>query len=517
MIRKNFKLSEFCDKNTTKYLLALIVIAGSLLRLVNLGHSPGLYFDEVLYGLDANSILKTGKDIYGHFMPLAFQSSGYYPPLYPYVLVPFLAVFGLWAWVVRLPAVLAGIGSLIVFFFLIKTAIGKSGKIPALTATFILAFLPWHIHLTRVSFLAGFGLAFLLAGTYFFIRGQKDGRYYILGTLLLAASTQAHYGYKLLAPTIFIGLCIIAHKNLTKHKAAFLGIVAIWAGAILISIVSYSKYNTSFRVTELVDKNIFSISWEYFRSFSVNFLFINGDHYRLNNPWGTGELPWIMLPYILLGMIGLFRQNKTVKLIISSFLMLTPLPSAIAGLGQHSIRNSPMIIAFVFLSALGVELLLNISRWKIAFRILVFASAFIFLINTGNKAGYLFTKYDSEYGQLWGDNQRAAIEFAKRQGGHYIVFTDSYNVMLSYFAFAHKTSPALLQKTILLPISYNDLPAKNVENAYFISTEQAFDHNYFQHLPADTLVVDTLFYNNNSQFNVVKFDKQQMFQYLITK
>ncbi len=515
--RKNLKLKGLADKNIGLYLPALIIIAGGLLRLVNLGHTPGLYFDEVLYGLDANSILKTGRDIYGHFMPLAFQSSGYYPPLYPYTLVPFVAIFGLWAWVVRLPAVLAGIGSLVIFFFLIKEVTGKSGKILALAATFMLAFLPWHIHLTRVSFLAGFGLAFLLSGTYFFIKGKKYSIYYILGALFVAASTQAHYGYKLLAPVIFLELSILEFKNLKKQKNSLFGIIAIWVGVILVSAVSYSKYNTNFRVTELVSNNVFTVVSEYFRSFSFNLLFINGDHYRLNNPWGSGELPLVMLPFILLGLVNFLRQNRTVKLVIGSFLILTPIPSAIAGLGQHSVRNSPMIVAFVLLAALGVEMLLKISKWKIVFRVLVFVSALIFLINTGNKMGYLFTKYDLEYGDLWGKNQRAAIEFASGQGAQNIVYTDAYNVMLSYFAFEHNVTPALLQKTTLSPASYNGLPAKNIGNAYFLSTEQGIDHNYFQNLSVGTLVVDTFFYSNNPKFNVVEIDKKQMFQYLITK
>jgi len=513
-VGKKLKLPKLGSDNTNLYLVASIIFFGAVLRLVSLGHSPGLYFDEVLYGLDAYSILMTGKDIYGHFMPLAFQSSGYYPPLYPYTLLPFLAIFGLSAWVVRLPAALAGIGSLVVLYFLIKEVAGKSRKILALAATFMLAFLPWHIHLTRVSFLAIFGLAFLLSGTYFFIKGKKDNRFYILGTLLLAASTQAHYGYKLLAPVIFLELCIFEFKNFSKQKSLLLGVILIWAGAILVSAVSYSKYNTNFRVAELVNNNVFMVIREYFRSFSLNFLFINGDYYRLNNPWGTGILPLVMLPYVLLGLVGFFKQNRAVKFIIGSILIFSPMPTAIAGAGQQSVRNSPMILAFIFIAALGVELLLKISGRKIVFRSFVLVSAIIFLISSGNKVEYLFTKYDIEYGDLWGKNQRAAIEFANEQKTQNIVFTDAYNVMLNYYAFDQIVSPALLQKTTLSPTNYYGLPAKNIDNAYFLSTEQGFDRNYFKNLPAKTVIVDTFFYSDNPLFSTVKSGDKNIFQYL---
>ena len=170
-----FKLHDFGKQNYFRAFVILIFIFGALLRLVRLEQIPqGLYFDEILYGLDGYSILKTGRDIYGHFMPLAFQSSGYYPPLYPYALVPFLALFGLSAWVVRLPAALAGIATVIFFFLLVKETAVKSSKFLALCGTLVLTLLPWHIHLSRVSFLANFGLAFLIGGTYFLVKGKHS-------------------------------------------------------------------------------------------------------------------------------------------------------------------------------------------------------------------------------------------------------------------------------------------------------------------------------------------------------
>src|SRR3989344_6490299 len=101
--------------------LALIVVFAGALRLLKLSQlPPGLYLDEVLYGLDAYSILKTGKDIYGHFLPLAFQSSGHYPPLFIYLLAPLFLFLPLTDWVVRLPAALSGIAAVLMTYFMTK-------------------------------------------------------------------------------------------------------------------------------------------------------------------------------------------------------------------------------------------------------------------------------------------------------------------------------------------------------------------------------------------------------------
>src|SRR3990167_4572763 len=94
-------------------MIFVIILFASLLRLLSLNRlPPGLFLDEVLHSLDAYSLIHTGKDIYGRFLPLAFQSSGYYPPLFPYILAPFFLVLPLSTFTVRLPAALSGISAL---------------------------------------------------------------------------------------------------------------------------------------------------------------------------------------------------------------------------------------------------------------------------------------------------------------------------------------------------------------------------------------------------------------------
>src|SRR3989338_11636585 len=52
--------------------------------------------DEAAFGYNAYSLLKTGKDEYGTFLPLRLKSFGDYKmPLYSYLSVPFIGIFGL--------------------------------------------------------------------------------------------------------------------------------------------------------------------------------------------------------------------------------------------------------------------------------------------------------------------------------------------------------------------------------------------------------------------------------------
>ena len=84
-------------KYLTPILLILISLLSVTLFLYKLNVSPpALNADEATNAYDAYSILKTGKDQYGNFMPLRFKSFGDYKlPLLTYLAVPFIKIFGL--------------------------------------------------------------------------------------------------------------------------------------------------------------------------------------------------------------------------------------------------------------------------------------------------------------------------------------------------------------------------------------------------------------------------------------
>lgn len=68
-----FKLSLLSSQ--TKWILLAILLLGTFLRFYQLGEIPlGLNQDETAIGYNAYSILQTGRDEYGVFMPLYFKS-----------------------------------------------------------------------------------------------------------------------------------------------------------------------------------------------------------------------------------------------------------------------------------------------------------------------------------------------------------------------------------------------------------------------------------------------------------
>src|SRR3990172_8952352 len=126
-------------------ILFLIIVLGMGFRLFWLHKSPpSLNWDEAALGYNAYSLLETGKDEYGFKFPITFRSfDDYKPPLYPYLDVFFIKLFGLNEASVRLPSALAGIFTIIAVYSLATHFF--DWKV-ATFASFFIAIEPWAVH-----------------------------------------------------------------------------------------------------------------------------------------------------------------------------------------------------------------------------------------------------------------------------------------------------------------------------------------------------------------------------------
>src|SRR3989338_344065 len=88
------------------WILIPVILLAAVLRFYQLGQNPpSLDWDETAHGYNAYSILKTGRDEYGYKFPLYFRSfDDYKPPIYTYLVVPAVAIFGLNDFAVRFPS-----------------------------------------------------------------------------------------------------------------------------------------------------------------------------------------------------------------------------------------------------------------------------------------------------------------------------------------------------------------------------------------------------------------------------
>ncbi|MBR4151027.1 MAG: glycosyltransferase family 39 protein, partial [Firmicutes bacterium] len=136
------------EKRTERILAALMLTLGVLLRLAFLGALPyGLNQDEASAGYEAWALLTAGVDRCGKSWPVLFISWGSgQNVLMSYLAMPFIALFGLSEWTLRLPNAISGCLTLFVFW---RLAYRCGGRRFGLLALFLLTVNPWHIMMSR--------------------------------------------------------------------------------------------------------------------------------------------------------------------------------------------------------------------------------------------------------------------------------------------------------------------------------------------------------------------------------
>ncbi len=201
--------------------LAIILLVAATLRFYKLGAVPtSLNADEAAIGYNAFSILKTGKDEYGKKFPLLFQSfDDFKMPVYIYLSVPGIAVFGLNDFSVRLPSALLGILTVGVTYFLV-VALFSNVSI-ALIASLLLAISPWHLQFSRSAYEANIAVFFNVLGILLLIKALKRRVLYVPAFLALGLSVWTYHSSRVFVPMIVVGFIIIYYRGVLQNKIFF--------------------------------------------------------------------------------------------------------------------------------------------------------------------------------------------------------------------------------------------------------------------------------------------------------
>jgi len=234
--------------NKHTIILLFILLIASILRLYQLGSIPsGFHADEAAFGYNAYSILLTGKDEYGKFMPLTLRSfDDYKGAIYSYIDIPFIGLFGLTEFAVRAPSAVFGV--LLVFLaYMVSYKLSKERNF-ALLAAALVAISPISILLSRVQSDPLVAVFFVILGYYFFLLWlEKDNIIYlILNSALWFISFFTYASPRVFLPVFVFILFIFYFKKFSlKQKYSFLILAAlvILTGAVLIFGNSGQRFN----------------------------------------------------------------------------------------------------------------------------------------------------------------------------------------------------------------------------------------------------------------------------------
>jgi 4-amino-4-deoxy-L-arabinose transferase-like glycosyltransferase len=380
-----------------KLILPTIILLGFLLRVVWLDRYPiGFTQDEAGLGYDAYSILLTGKDQWGNTLPLTLRSFGDFKlPIYAYLSIPSVAIFGLNEFSVRLPSAICGTLA-ILFTYLMVEAMTKRKDL-SLWSSLLLAISPWHMSLSRGAFEANLTSLFLPLGVWLFYRGLAKNKYLWLSAVIFGINLFTYHSARIFTPIMFLLLIIFNKKRLgeiLKVKIsrshlliyfsvfAFFCVIAIYtmfagAGKRATDVVIFNPTDQwesmASRRFEAISQGVpqqlarvFSNKPKYILSQFLNnylsylspeFLFIKGaGDWAYGMIAGRGVLYLFEIVFLLISLIYLVRgKGFNGMWLIVSWILLSPIPAAVSKApGFSATRAAVMMPAIQIMSAFGI-------------------------------------------------------------------------------------------------------------------------------------------------------------------
>jgi len=468
-------------KKYTILIIALLV--GTFLRLYQLSDVPnGLTWDEAGIGYNAFSILKTGRDEHGAFLPIIFKSFGDYKPgAYIYLTVPSVAIFGLNEFAVRFPSALAGILAIFGVYLLTKELLKKteSGFGPWDLAAAALAISPWHVHFSHGAWEVNVFSTLTVFGLYFFLRFIK-GKSSLYPSLLFACLSLAMYqAAKLLTPLVFLLFIIIYWHDFWKNIAGYLTLKKIifvlpfvifgaWIllGSMLgeagnrlntLSIFNY-KPGVSNEIIKIDGKGSIQtplfhnqaeltvrlVISRYLYHFSPEVLFYEGTlfsergHIPSLGVLHPLEIIWLTLGIILLIKNGLDKKTLT----ILGLLLLAPVPASLTLAEFSTYRALFMTIPLSIISGLGIFYCIKNFRYLSLPLIVIYAVIGVYVFDV------YFLHSQTVFSKEFNYGYKQAVQIIKDNPAQKVVFTDVLGQPYIYYVFYTAYDPATYQKNI---------------------------------------------------------------------
>jgi len=382
---------------------------------------PGLYPDEAIDGNNAAEAAQTGQ-----FKVFYAEDNGR-EGLYVNIIALILKEFPVYEpWIIRLPAMVAGVLTVLGMYFLVAELFlnGKkekgftfSASAVALLSAFFLATSFWHINFSRIGFRAILAPLLLVWSLYFLIKALRAVSawsatiYAIAAGVVYGLGFYTYIAYRITPLLLFLFIPFFAKgKKFWKRVAVFLVFAFITAAPIG---WYFLKHPSDFfgRTAEISVTN----TQNPVRDFAVNILktalmfnFRGDDNWR-HNVSGAPELFWpvgiLFIIGIMLGLYSLWKswRRKTMRddsknlfpafplLLTFAWIILAGIPAAASNEGiPHALRSILMLPpAMIFASIGGAWLYKQLVAMMPNYKNLMKVLLWIFLAYVAIFGGYV--------------------------------------------------------------------------------------------------------------------------------
>ncbi len=471
----------------THFLLLLVLLLAGFLRFYQLGtNPPSLDWDEASLGYNAYSILKTGRDEFGNFLPLSIRSfEDYKPAVYTYLTVPSVALFGLTEFAVRLPSAILGTLTILIVYLVLSELVKLhpnfflsqkyKNRLPLLVA-FIVAVSPWHLQFSRVAFESNIAVFFVLGGIYFFLKGRTDVKWWFHTALFFVFSFYSYHSPRLVVPLLLFGWAIYYRKYLWE-KRGYVILSVIFGLILLIPFIKEFTYQGKARFSSVtvvtpqgtLDESIKRIEFDqsrgdivgkffhnrrivygqkiaqgYLDHFNIDFLFLKGDAPDRHHARDMGMLYIWEFPFILIG-LGYFVSKRAYPLLW--WYLVAPAASALTTGTPHAVRALLLIPTYQIFTGVGIlwviEKIKNKKRINLVFLstgLVIFLTTFFYYLQMYYVHTPIEASQDWQYGY-----KEAIAEIDNYPDVDKIIMTYKYDQPHVFVLFYNKVDPAWYQ------------------------------------------------------------------------
>lgn len=450
------------------FILILILSIGGFLRFFNLEKIPlGLNTDEASLGYNAYSILLTGMDEYGKAFPIYFRSFGnFQSPLYTYLSVPIISIFGLSVLTTRALSALSGVIIILLSFLIVYKGFKIKAIEISLTSAFVIAISPWAIFFSRIALEANLGLMLILLAFFLVISSLEKPRMLVISSLVLALSTYAYHAERILAILFFCSFLSLFIKSFIKNKKILVFSLLLFFSLQIPQFLLFntSAFNKRFNEVNYLKeevflneggelKNIFlgkyifiaeRFTSRYISYFSPKNLFIDLNVNLSAMPNMSMFYSWMVIPLVA-GLIKLFVvRSKTWAKTLLLLMFLSPIPAAITREPFYTFRTLPLFWCISITIAIGIlEILRKISSLYLKMTIITI----ILIVSLGSFyiSYFIFFKYEQNKGYNY---QYIQLIKKTEQLRNVNFMVDSARVPSLYIlaAFYNKINPNLIQE-----------------------------------------------------------------------
>jgi 4-amino-4-deoxy-L-arabinose transferase-like glycosyltransferase len=475
-----------------KIIFVGIIILAAFLRLWKLDSIPlHLTPDEASLGYNAYSILQTGKDEYGQMLPLIFRSFGDYKPgLYVYLATPFIALFDLTEFSVRLPSAIAGIVSIMAIYLICLELWRDSKKINpstmALCASFLMAINPWSIYFSRGAWEVNVALMLTLFGILFFLKALRRPVLFVFSAFFFALTLLTYQGAKMASVIVLVALITTYGEKVFKRvnfgplmSGLFIGLVMIAPVLFSVrdgqasrlevfSVFSYPRpenYLMDFLNQNGEKKNSLSyyafhsesinflrgILGRYFNHFSGRFLFLEGDWQNpRHSPPNQGVFLFSDILLLIFGIYLLTNRQNRAKWFIAIWCFLAPLPAILSRDQVHAVRAFNLSVPMIFILGVGLYFVWEHKKLLACYGAILVVSLLYFFDS-------YFIHLSSHNSKYWYFGYKEAVSEINTLEMMYdkIVFRQSFDQPYIFFLFYNKVDPKVYQEASQLTESDN--------------------------------------------------------------